>query len=125
MQLAIPAPVALAELSVQTDAQYAHLTKLPHPEMETRALVTLDLARLMVERRVLHVQQALTRPRLATQLVLRVLLDIPEPLAPLDVRNVLRDGGARATSLVLLDALHALWATIRRCRAMWRVHCAM
>ena len=125
MQLAIPAPVALAELSVQTDARYVRQTKLPHLEMETRALVTLDLARLMVERRVLHVQQALTRPRLATQIVLRVLLDIPEPLVPLNVRNVLRDGGARATSLVLPDALHALWVTIRRCRATWRVQCAM
>ena len=97
--------------------------------METCALVTLDLARLMVERRVLHVQQAVTRPRLATQLVLRVLLDIPEPLVPhlrvQDVRNVLRDGGARATSLVLPDALHALWATIILCRAMWRVQCAL
>ena len=96
--------------------------------METRALVTLDLARLVVERRVLHVQQALTRPRLATQPALRVLLDIlVRPLVPrpraLDVRNVQRDGGARALELV--DALHALWVTIRRCRATWRVQCAM
>ena len=67
VQLAIPAPVALAELSVQTDAQYVRRMHLPHLEMETRAVVTLDLARRMVERRVLHVQQALTRPRLATQ----------------------------------------------------------
>ena len=125
VQVAIPAPVALAELLVRPDAQYVRRTKLPHLAMETRAVVTLDLARLVVERRVLHVQQALTRPRLATQPALRVLLDILEPLVPLNVRNVLRDGGARATALVLLDALHALWVTIRRCRATWRVQCAM
>ena len=101
---------------------------LLHLEMETRALAALDLARRMVERRVLHVQRA-TRPRLATWPALRVLLDILEQLVPrpraLDVRNVQRGGGARATALVLLDALHALWVTIRRCRATWRVHCAL
>ena len=82
MQLAIPAPVALAELSVQTDAQYVRRMQWPHLEMDSRALATLDLVRPMVERRVLHVQQALTRPRLATQLVLRVLLDMLDPLVP-------------------------------------------
>ena len=55
---------------------------LLHLEMESRALVTLDLARPMVERRVLHVQQALTRPWLATRPALRVLLDMLEPLVP-------------------------------------------
>ena len=34
VQLAIPAPVALVELSVQTDAQYVRRMHLPHLEME-------------------------------------------------------------------------------------------
>ena len=75
------------------------------------------------------VQQALTRPHLATRRALTVLLDTLErPLVPrpraLDARYVIRVVEAQATA-VLLDVLLVLRATIRQRRATSHVQSAM